>query len=230
MINDDLLNYTKTTIAQAQLHLGYLREMTDICEDVDGISAKLNNDPLLEETAQVLQFNSLTTIAKIDLSIILKNLLSAEFQWEKLYFLRQAHLTIHETLATYNKHNKNLRDMAVRQPGLNEDYIGLQDELRQFRKKAEAASTNEIRNCTAHIDQDFKKYYDTLLKVDASLSLELAADFIRILDKLFMFSVKCLETDALSGPDLERLENKMADFRVKLLELIKVMENKNKQQ
>ena len=229
MDNNDLLNYTKTTITQAQLHLQYLREMTDICEGVDGISAKLNNDSLLEETAQVLQFNSLTTIAKIDLSIILKNLLSAEFQWEKLYFLRQAHLTIHETLATYNNHNKNLRIMAIRQPGLNEDYIVLQDELKQFRKKAVAANTNEIRNCTAHIDQDFKKYYDTLLKVDASKTLELTADFIRILDKLFLFSHKCLEADALSTPDLEQLEKKMTEFREKLLELSEIIDGKNKQ-
>jgi hypothetical protein len=119
--------------------------------------------------------------------------------------------------------------MTIRQPGLNEDYIVLKDELKQFRKKAVAANTNEIRNCTAHIDQDFKKYYDTLLKVDASKTLELTADFISILDKLFLFSHKCLEEDALSTPDLEQLEKKMTEFREKLLELSEIIDGKNKQ-
>lgn len=225
MENNNLLDYTITTITQAQLHLKYLREMTDICEDFDAISTGLHDGPLLKETVQILYFNSLITIAKLDLSIILKNLISAEFEWEKLYFIRQAHLIIHETLTTYNSHNKNLRDIMLRQPKLVEDYNDLQNELKTLRKKANAANTNEIRNCTAHINEDFKKYYDTLLKVDALKSLELTADFIRLFDKFFIFSVKCLEIDALSIPDLQQLENKMADFRAKLLELSENIKN-----
>lgn len=193
--------------------------MTDICEEVDGVSSRLNDGPIMQETAQVLQFNSLITIAKQELAIILKNLLNAGFEWEKLYFIKQAHLTIHEVLKTYTAHNKKLREISLRSSMLSTEFADLQIELKAFRKKAETANTNAIRNCTAHIDKDFKKYYDTLREVDAAQSLRLTADFIMLLDKWFIFSTQCLEVDALSSPDLEQLETKMADFRIKLFEL-----------
>lgn len=219
MENYDLLAYTKKTIIETQKHLESIREMVDVGEGLDEISSRLNGETLMEESHKIIYFNSLVTISKLNVAIILKNLVTAEFEWEKLYFIKQAHLIIHETLKTYDTtHNRILYELTSRYPELNTNFEDLRSDLKSFRKKTIQNDNNEIRNCTAHIDQDFKKYYDTLLKVDAPASLEITAEFIKLMDKMFIFSLQCLEINSPENADLDEIQKKLIDLKSKLLE------------
>jgi hypothetical protein len=217
--DNDLMDYTKETIINTQKHLESIREMVDISEGLIAISSKLNDGGiLLEESDKIIFFNSLVTISKLDVAIILKNLLTAEFEWEKLYFIKQAHLTMHETLKTYDTHNKNLHEFVIKYPQCDTNYKSLQTDVKSFRKTAVLNGSNEIRNCTAHIGQDFKQYYDTLLKVDASKSLEMIAEFINLMDNMFIFSLQCLEINLPADVDLSEAQRRLIDLKTALLE------------
>jgi hypothetical protein len=228
MENTELSSYTEATIIQAQIHLEFIRGMIDLREDVDILSFKVTGQMMLEEFNKILYFNSLVTISRLDVAIILKNMLCAKFDWERMYFIKQAHLTIHETLETYKNHAKSLKELVKSYPQLDAIYKKMNIDLRSFRSEyAVETEMREIRNWTAgHIDEDFKKYYDTLLKIDANKTLEMMSEFINMTDSMFAFSVQAIEIDTPGEITPDKIESMISDMKSKLLEKMAIIQNK----
>lgn len=171
-----------TLIEDCSKNLEFLRKTINLNELFIRLSKKFNVDFNLVELNELLYFNSLITISKLDLSIILKNLKLSEDKWENIYFMKSAFLTINETIDGYNSHRKKLFAITEKYPQFKIDFFKIEKGIKQFKKDFEFETKIKlIRNKTAgHIDKDFKLYYDELNKLKKSKSLKMIEKFIEL--------------------------------------------------
>lgn len=188
MADESIRIYTK--------HLEYLRHIIGLSTE----AKKAFDDfrPLLDsadfdEMITMHSFNSLLTVSLLDLFVICKNLVAAENDWEKGFFLKQGYLTIYETIDTYNSHNQNISKLIdTKYSSLKDKYLNASSNLKQFKK--EYSYQDNIKNVrhfiAGHIDKDFINYYDTLLKIKGGDESGAILAFIKILKEIEDISFK----------------------------------------
>jgi hypothetical protein len=230
-VDDNIKIYAK--------HIEYLRQIIGL--NVSIKNAFQDFAPQLdysdfEEMITMHSFNALLTISLLDLFVICKNLVTAETDWEKAYFIKQGYLTIYETIDTYNNHNQHISKLIdTKYINFKTDYLSVSSNLKQFKKNySYQDNIKDVRHFIAgHINKDFLNYYDTLLKIKGANDSEAILAFIQILKELENISFKMenfsrqyafteLEKDGM-GSTLEEISS---NFDKKLSALKDLIEQK----
>lgn len=176
---------------------------------------KFNEESLDGRFDEIISICSLTRISKIELYIISKHFFLSKYSWEKLYFLRVAILNIYETINTYNKYSKKLKEISENKTHLPFTFAELGTKLRQFKKQYNFdTKMSNVRNTTiGHISMDYNKYYTDVKSIDSKENLEMIHKFISILDDIYDYSILCL----LNKPMDNKIEINEVHLKIRLL-------------
>ncbi len=180
--NKNIVFYTK--------HLDRLRRNIAYQEKAKKLFLKLNiNDDILEftELEHLNNYNGYLTISMLDLSVNLKNLILAKTDWEKIFFIKNSYLIIHETLNKLKpSKSKNFIEESIKNlyPSLKDRFTELMSEVDAFKKRPEYKKIEDTRHYTAgHIEKSLKKYYDTILDLDGETAGQNIKEFLKITGK-----------------------------------------------
>lgn len=119
----------------------------------------------------------LFVVANLDLSISLKNLHIVKTDSEKLFFLKNIFLTIHETIVVYSENGKFIKDICEEYTEAKEVNQIVAANLRKFKKDFDYDRyVIPIRNnISAHINID--SFYDETIQIDVEKTNEMALAF-----------------------------------------------------
>mgnify|MGYP001791290178 CR=1 FL=1 len=172
----------KSLIIECSKNLEFLRSSIDLSDGVIKLCEKEGFNFSLEKLNQLMYFNSLITIAKLDIAISSKFLKKSSEKWEIIHFIKNSYLTIYESLEKLKTHKKLLHELTSVKDANKEFYKNLDIETKEFMKKYEFdTKINLIRNKTVgHIDKDFKLYYDELNKLKKSETIDMIDAFIKL--------------------------------------------------
>lgn len=188
--SEKLLNECDKNIIFYTKHLENLRRNTALLEEARDLFNKLIPKQDFSDFIEMEQFNTYNgyvTIATLDLSVNLKNLIIAKTDWEQIFFIKNSYLIIHETI---NK-LKPIKEKSVIQtiiesnyPGLKESLENLFNDIDTFKKATDYKKIENTRHYTAgHIEKSLKLYFDTIQKLDGAEAANFISEFLLILNK-----------------------------------------------
>lgn len=144
----------------------------------------------LEDLKNLLKISSLFAISELDLIVAMKQIESAKYRWEEIFFVKSIYLTIYEALITYSKYGKFLNDyIKQKDEKLKEKYKPLTEDLKSFKQKYKYSSEiQRIRNnVSGHISVDFNSYYETVLQFDRKEVIKMSRDFFKLMEDIHNF-------------------------------------------
>ena len=232
---EEIVQVADDSIRLYTAHLEFLRKMVGITEEAITVFNDIipnTDNSSFEEMKRMHSFNSLLTISLLDLFVICKKLVTAENDWEKLFFIKHGYLLIYETIDTFNSHNQEISKLIETQyTTLKNDYSAVIASLKRFKKVY--SSENNIKdirhNIAGHIDNNFITYYDTAIAIKGKNETDAILAFIEILKQLESISfametlskneaLEKLEQDGM-GKTIEEIEVNF-DKKVKALRLL----------
>lgn len=99
----------------------------------------------------------------------LKSLNDSETHWDRMFYLKNGMVSIYETVKTYNKHQKELRELInTHYKDFEPKFNAINLKLKEFKKGFEYDTTiSKFRNkAGAHYDENFVEYYNSLRSID----------------------------------------------------------------
>lgn len=170
-------------------HLKGLRTTISILEEATSLLKEADPKADLSDFLEMKHFNNYNgyvTIANLDLSVNLKYLVEAQTDWEKIFFIKNSFLIIHETISKL----KPIEGKSFIQLKIEEKYPSLLPNLNQLFHEIDTFKTtvnyNKIENTrhytAGHIEKSLKKYYDTIFKLDGEEAALYISKFISILN------------------------------------------------
>jgi hypothetical protein len=190
-IND----YCDRNIKRCSAHLEYLRELIDITDGMADIAVTLRENDIFTDQVKIINFNSLITISDLESTIILKNIIKTNSESEKKYFIKLTNLIIYETINSYNKYSKEIREITKYNDLLVSKLNITNKSIKEFKKVHDFDTTiSKVRNKTiGHIDKDYKLYYSLVSNIKFTKSLKMLGDFINLLDEIMEFCADLLQ-------------------------------------
>ncbi len=152
----------------------------------------MGHDPKVDisefsEMEKLNDYNGYLAISTLDLSVNLKNLILAKTDWEKIFFIKNSYLIIHETLQKLKpSDSKNDIEDTIKNnyPSLTEDLAKLMEEIEEYRIKPYYIKIIKTRHNTAgHINKSLKIYYDTILDLDGEMAGQHIKEFLNVTTK-----------------------------------------------
>ncbi len=139
-----------------------------------------------------LFFTGFLTTGLLDLLVILKNLILAKENWERIYGIRLGFLNIVEVINTYHDYTQGLKLKAMKHPELDAELKIVKTELKDFKKQYDYDNViYPIRNSIgAHIEKDFKIYYQKLAELDFEKASKAIGNFLEVITRMQMLSTK----------------------------------------
>lgn len=165
----DSFQKTNSLIEYIKTHLKVIENEVDF--HVFDLVKKLND------------INSLISIANLDATVISKMLYSASNNWEKIFLIKNAYLTIFETFKTYDKHGKFLNEVStITYPNLAEEFKEVNDLIKIFKNKYKYKNEISVirNNISGHISENVELYYKTIIKFDADKTALMIISFLEI--------------------------------------------------
>lgn len=138
---------------------------------------------VLDLVKKLNDISSLVNIANLDLTVISKMLYDASNNWEKIFLIKNAYLTIFETFKTYDKHRKFLNDVStITYPFLKEELREVNNLIKKFKNKYKYESEMSVirNNISGHISDNVELYYNTIIKFDANETALMIVSFLEI--------------------------------------------------
>lgn len=205
-------------------YTSYLEKLRKGIGLLDDAKAFLNKTPAktdFKDFTEIEQFTNYVgyfTIAILDLSVNLKNLIKAKTDWEKIFFIKNSYLIIHETINNLKpSKGKSFVELTIEKhyPDLKESLKGLLEDIEYFKKATDYKKIETARHNTAgHIQKSLKKYFDTIHSLDGKEAGSFINQFLKILSKA-LFLTK--DYAVLSN---KNLDEKSADLHTKLNALL----------
>lgn len=99
----------------------------------------------------------------------LKSLNDSETHWDRMFYLKNGMVSIYETIKTYNKHQKELRELiSTNYKDFESKFTAINLKLKEFKKIFEYdTKISKFRNkAGAHYDENFIEYYNSLRSID----------------------------------------------------------------
>lgn len=157
---------------------------------------------------------SLIAISNLDLIVASKILYNASNNWEKIYSVKNAYLTIFETFKAYNKHREFLNEISTNSSTfLNEEFKNINNLIKVFKNKYHYDSAMSVirNNISGHISDNIELYYNTIIQFDGDKTGEMIIEFLQITDNLENFLINILEQEKLKDnhQELIKLANKI---------------------
>lgn len=171
-------------------------------------------------------YNGYITIAILDLSVNLKNLIVAKTDWERIFFIKNSYLIIHETIIRLNPpdEKKSAIQMTIESgyPDLQESYNELLSDLDTFKTSPDYKKIELTRHYTAgHIEKSLKRYYDTVQKLDGEEAANFISLFLKILNKaLFLTRDYAVLANKIQQDKTKDLDEKLSTLLEKIKSLI----------
>lgn len=210
-------------------HLENLRQNITLQEEAKRL---LNRMPFkqdytdFKEMALFNNYNGYITIATLDLSVNLKNLVVAKTDWEKIFFIKNSYLIIHETIIRLNPadEKKSAIQMIIESsyPDLKESFKELLNDLVTFKNALDYKKIENTRHYTAgHIEKSLKRYYDTVQKLDGEEAANFISQFLKILNKaLFLTRDYAVLANKIQQDKSKDLDKNLSTLLEKIQRLI----------
>ncbi|WP_313385208.1 hypothetical protein [Chishuiella sp.] len=171
-------------------HLSNLRKNIELQEKAISILIKLDPKTELTDLNEIEKFNNYNgyiTIALLDLSVNLKNLIIAKTDWEKAFFIKNSFLIIHET----TKKLKPFKGKSFIEKSIENNYQELMDNLTDLYREIDYFRNNPSYNkisttrhrIAGHIEDSLKIYFDTVKNLNGEEAGKLISEFLKILIK-----------------------------------------------
>ncbi|PJJ62618.1 hypothetical protein [Chryseobacterium geocarposphaerae] len=177
------------------------------------INYEINFDGL-DIVRKINDIASLIAISDLDLAVASKILYNAPNNWEKIYSIKSAYLTIFEVFKTYNKHRKFLNEISISSSiFLNEEFKNINNLIKAFKNKHRYDNEMSVirNNICGHISDNIELYYNTIIQFNGEKTGEMIIEFLQILDILQNFLIKILEQEKLkyNHQEIIKLARKM---------------------
>lgn len=146
----------------------------------------------LDDLKNLLKISSLFAISELDLIVAMKQIESAKYRWEEIFFVKNIYLTIYEVLITYSKYGKFLNEyIKQKEERIKEKYKSITEDLKSFKQRYKYSS--EIvpirNNVSGHISIDFNSYYETVIQFDRKEVIKMSRDFFKIMEDIHNFLI-----------------------------------------
>ncbi len=175
------------------------------------LSETLNEDDLkgFNFIKKINDIASLIAISNLDLTVTSKFLYNASNNWEKIYCIKNAYLTIFETFKTYNKYRQFLNEVSNSLTiSIIEDFKCINNSIKIFKNKY--SYDNEIsvirNSISGHISDNLELYYNTIIQFDGDETAEMIIDFLKITHDLEGFLIKISDQEKFKNNNQEVIE------------------------
>lgn len=161
-------------------------------ELINELRSSLTKEELLtfEDITIRHSLHTLITISSLDLLAVLRLYKSSTLSWEKIFILKKGYLTIYETILAYEKKKKKIIELIVEfcEEAKNLKFDNINCDIKEFKKTYNFAKIIKIRNkVSGHIDEDFDEYYDTVMSIDPTITIQAIQQLLTILNKCDKF-------------------------------------------
>jgi len=181
-------------IAECSKHLDYLKKISVLAKELTEFVAeyKLDGNDLID--ADITNAHCVTTIAQLEISLILKSLYNSKHELENKHILKNGILIIYEVIKSIDKFNKALNDYSNQNTEMKTEFKKYSDEIKTFKKKIDIdREIKNIRNNTAgHINIDFVEYSKFIESVEIEKTMNYLIVFRLIINRLNDYLFKCM--------------------------------------
>lgn len=145
--------------------------------DIKTLIEKNNLSERFEDLQKTNELAMLFTVANSDLTISLKNLHIVNKDSERLFFVKNIFLTIHETIVAYQGNGKFINNLYQTYEETKDAHKILSDNLRKFKKDHDYERyIIPMRNSiSAHID--INSFYDETIQIDMDKISKMTVQF-----------------------------------------------------
>lgn len=126
----------------------------------------------------------------LDIASALRGLIDCTTHWERKFYFKNGYLIIYESLKTHGRHQKEIRELIIKDfKSLEPKYLILSQKLKLFKKEHnyETIITRFRNQAGAHYDKDFANYFEQLKLIDKPASVKALSDFSNFLMLLIEF-------------------------------------------
>lgn len=172
---------------------GELKESYQLLKLLESGVLTGNNDPAqesIEEIKKHIKYLCFFTSCFLDIASSLRGLVDCETDWERKFYLKNGFVVIYESLKTFGKHQKEIRNL------ISSDFIELESRysaiilnLKELKKEHQYDTLiSKFRNkAGAHYDDNFAEYFEHLNSIDKPKSIRTISEFSNFLMSLIVF-------------------------------------------
>ena len=186
---NETINFYSSNLQEVRIEIEKIDNIFNQCQkDVGKIDENKNRAYL--DSKKGLYLTTLCFIANLDATIALKHLLVAETSWEVIAAYKKICLVVYETLRTFDKHFNPWLKKELQATELFEEYKHFQTSKNDFRNKYGEEVRDVRLHSEAHIEDDYVKYYDSILLLKNIDCNELTFEFISLVNNLLNLNSK----------------------------------------
>ncbi|MBS1573040.1 MAG: hypothetical protein JST62_11645 [Bacteroidetes bacterium] len=187
---DKLIDECNKNIVFYTNHLESLRKNIALQEEAKKLLNAIGPKQDYADFTEMEQFNNYNgyiTISTLDLSVNLLNLIKAKTDWEKIFFIKNSYLIIHETIIKLKPSKEKSQIQTIIKgcyPELEKGLENLFQDIEKFKSSVDYKKIENTRHYTAgHIEKSLKRYFDTVQKLDGEEAASFISEFLKILNK-----------------------------------------------
>jgi hypothetical protein len=192
---DKLIEECNKNIVFYTNHLESLRKNIALQEEAKKLLNAIGPKQDYGDFAEMEQFNNYNgyiTISTLDLSVNLLNLIKAQTDWEKIFFIKNSYLIIHETIKKLKPSKEKSQIQEIIKSSYPELEKGLEDlfqDIDNFKSSVDYKKIENTRHNTAgHIEKSLKRYFDTVQKLDGEEAANFISEFLKILNRALLLT------------------------------------------
>jgi hypothetical protein len=226
---DKLIDECNKNIVFYTNHLESLRKNVALQEEAKKLLNAIGPKQDYGDFAEMEQFNNYNgyiTISTLDLSVNLLNLIKAQTDWEKIFFIKNSYLIIHETINNLKPSKEKSQIQTIIKssyPELEKDLEDLFQDIDNFKSSADYKKIENTRHYTAgHIEKSLRRYFDTVQKLDGEEAAMFISEFLKILNKaLFLTRDYAVLANKNQKEKSKQIDAKLNDLLNKIQSFIK---------
>lgn len=178
-------------------HLDTMNEMFILNKEVIEFSKKYNLQSNNSEFEfDIEKIHPIINIAKLDITLVLKSIISSKSELETKHIIKKGLLTTFELFESIKTFNKILKEYSQNNTYLLLEYEKIEGYIKPMRKviSGEENRIKEIRdNTVAHINSDFTEYYKHFKKINIKIDTDILIKFKNMLNKIDSYLYSCMK-------------------------------------
>jgi len=210
----NLISESDKSIEYFSNFLTHLRFLKKIYNEISPLYKSNEEHKNLVDFNKLNDISSLITICHLDLVTNSKNLYVTKSNWEKIFFIKNIFLVIYETINSYHKNSKFLKDKSENSELVLSLFLNSNILLRDFKTNYKYDThINKIRNkISGHINDNFEEYYDEIINFDAEKTALMTLDFLKIIETIQLLLAELMkeikfDNSKISSEKLLKLQN-----------------------
>lgn len=222
-----LINECDMNIAFYSTHLSTLRTIASLCEASKRMFKSIDQGAAVSDYEEIIEVNNyagFVAISILDLSVILKGLVSAKSDWERGYFIKHSYLTIYEALKKFDRDEFKQKGFFIetlflqRYPEFTLQFSRVLEAITIFTSGEHYKKVQRVRhNIAGHIQHSLKTYYDIVIALNGEEAAKLVSEFLKILYQFFeLLKDYSLLANKKANELSEALKSKISEVQEKL--------------